>query len=163
LHMSNSNASNSTGSITKSYWLGLYTKNASSLSLLSSVSRTYAWQFHGTVSSWSLNSGHRILTADIAGSLPAGDYWAAQIDRTTSGGANATVVNMVLSNFAPASTVFNGMMGVAPSNTLQPKLGQGMYSVSTTGLPSAIAFSEITAAGSMVFRPAIFRFVNGTV
>jgi hypothetical protein len=163
LPVSYSNATNSTGSVTKSQWYGIYTRNESSLSLLSSTLSTYALTFQGTGANYSLFSSHRLLTIGFSGSLTPGDYWAGIIARTTTGGANATLVNAVISNHAPAAVAFGGLFGTAPSSTQQPQLGQGLYTASTTGFPGSIAFSQINGGNSQGFRPVVWRLTSGTV
>lgn len=154
------NATNSTGSVTLSYWMGFYTQNASTLSLSASTSFSTAIIFSGTVASYSLFSGMRLLTFPWSITVPEGELWIGHLSRTTSGGANASVSQMLISN---VNSNFVGFFGQAHSTTQQWTLGQGVYSATTSGMPNSIAFSQIQGSGSLNFRAPAIMFMNGTV
>lgn len=156
----NTNSSNSSGSHTISSWFGIYTRNASTLSLLSSVSTSLALTHSGTAGSYSLYSGLRNVSMGLTMTLTEGQYWIAQVSRTTSGGANGSYSNMLLSNLA---TNFLGQWSVAHNTTMQMTLGQGHYSVTTSGMPASIAFSAINGSNSLANRPPIFGLASSTV
>lgn len=155
-----SNATNSSGSQTVSFWFGLYTKNGSSLSLLTSTSSSTGVTQSGTVGSYSLYSGLRLFTIPMTTTVTEGEYWIALVSRTTSGGANASFSLMVVSN---ANSAFAGPFGVSNNTTQQYTLGQGVYTATTSGLPGSIAFSQIRGSDSLALRPAAVGFVSGTV
>lgn len=155
-----SNASGSTGSITASNWFAVYTSNVSTLSLLSSTSFTVALTFSGTDASFSLFSGVRNWTQGWTGSFSAGDYWVGVLNRTTSGGANASWNQLCVSMMASA---YVGLFGVAPNSTLQRLMGQGSYTATTAGLPDSIAFSQIHGSGTLPQRAPAWFLVSGTV
>jgi hypothetical protein len=67
---------------------------------------------------------------------------------------------MLVSNI---NSSFVGLFGVAHNTTMQFTQGQGMYSVSTSGLPSSVAFSQIRGSDSLALRAPALRFINGTV
>lgn len=156
-----SNSSNSTGSATISKWVGLYTQNVSTLSLLASTSTSQAVTFHGTVSSWSQHGGIRLLTIPWTQTITHGEYVIGIINRTTSGGTNCTVnFNLV----SQQNSTFGGIFNAASATSAQLMLGQGQYSASTTAFPASIAYSQIIGTGGGIeARPVIFRLISGTV
>lgn len=152
--INHSHATNSTGTVTISNWLGLYTKNNSTLSLYASTSNTLAFTFSGTANSVSY-SGWRNLTFPWSTSFSEGRYWLAQASRTTTGGANATISQYLASQI---NSNFLGVFGVATASSVQFTLGQGTYSASTTVLPASVAFSHIHGSGSLAQRFPIMQF-----
>lgn len=154
-----SNSSNSTGSVTISNWFGIYTKNASTLSLLSSTSTTNAITFSGTGGNHSLQAGQRLLTVPWTNTITAGEYWAACINRTTSGGTNGSYSQLLAQQVA---SNFSGIFGAASNATLQRRLGQGVYTASTSGLPNSVAFSQINGTGSLAHRPPMWFLISQT-
>lgn len=155
-----SNASNSTGSVTLSYWVGFYTQNVSTLSLASSASFSTGLTFSGTVGSWSLHSGMRLLTFPWTLTVQEQEIYIAQLSRTTTGGANASVSQMLVSQI---NSNFVGFFGASHNTTQQWTQGQGVYSVTTSGLPNSVAFSQIRGSDSIAFRAPAIMFINGTV
>jgi hypothetical protein len=161
LPMSRSNASNSTGSATISNWFGIYTKNGSTLSLVSSVLATFAVSFHGTVSSWSLHGGHRVMTAGFSGSLSNGVYWFGQATSMSTAGANGSAGRYCLTR---AALSFSGVLGDAATNRFQTMLGWGHLATTTNAVPASIAITNIAGTDiQFVGRPYLFHLVNGTV
>jgi hypothetical protein len=156
----NTNSSNSSGSHTLSFWMGLYTKNASTLSLYASGSGTTAITHSGTAGSYSFYSGLRLFTFGMTTTVTEGEYWVAFLSRTTSGGANGSYSNAVLSGLA---TNFLGMFGVSHATTAQITLGQGFYTATTSSMPNSIAFSQIQGSNSLQFRQPLFMFASSTV
>lgn len=156
----NTNSSNSSGSHTLSFWAGFYTRNASTLSLLTSTSSSTALTHSGTAGSYSLYSGQRLFTIPMTSTLTAGEYWVAFLSRTTSGGANGSYSNVAGSAYA---TNFLGHFGSSHATTYQFTLGQGQYSATTSGLPASVAFSQINGSNSAAFRPTILMLASGTV
>lgn len=158
--INNTNSSNSSGSHTLSFWIGIYTKNASSLSRVSSTSTSFAVTHSGTAGSYSLLSGMRLVSIPMTSTLTAGNYWLGFVSRTTSGGANGSYSNVMGSN---VNTNFVGFFNSAHNTTMQMTLGQGVYSATTSGMPQSIAFSEIRGSDSMALRPVIMMFASGTI
>jgi hypothetical protein len=155
-----SNNNNSTGSVTLSYHIGFYTQNVSTLSLASSTSISTALTFSGTVGNWSLYSGFRLLTIPWSLTVDEQELYIGQVSRTSNGGNNASVSQMLVSNI---NSNFVGLFGVAHNTTQQWTQGQGVYSVTTSGLPSSVAFSQIRGSDSLALRAPALRFINGTV
>jgi len=155
-----SNANNSTGSVTLSYWVGFYTQNVSTLSLASSTSFSTGFTFSGTVGSYSLFSGMRFLTFPWSLTVPEQEIYIGQLSRTTTAGANASISQMLVTN---VNSNFVGFFGQSHNTTMQFTQGQGVYSVTTSGLPNSVAFSQIRGSDSLALRAPAIRFFNGTV
>lgn len=136
VHLTNN--TNSTGSVTLRMYVGLYTRNGSSLSMLSSTSTAYDLTFSGTVRN-SIQAGNRNATIGWTQTLTEGDYWLAFVSSTSTAGANLT-----LSLYAGSGIVstLSGNLNEAATGTAQRVLGWGGYTTNTTGMPT-IAFSEI--------------------
>lgn len=155
-----SNATNSTGSHTGSVWIGIYTKNAATLSLLSSQSTSYGMSGSGTLNS-SINAGLRLFTMGFTGTLTAGNYWLAQVFNSSSSSMNGTI-NLWANSGNAAAAQMGGIMGVATNNTNQLNLGFGLYSSSGYTMPNSMAFSQITGsvAGGFRMNKVIFNGSN---
>lgn len=160
LPMHNTNSSNSSGSHTLSFWVGIYTRNASSLSLYSSISASTALTHSGTAGSYSLYSGIRHFTIGMTNTFTEGEYWIGFLSRTTSGGANGSYSNMVVSN---VNSAFQGFFGSSNNTTMQFTLGQGVYTVTTSGIPGSVAFSQIRGSDSMALRAPMMLFASSTI
>lgn len=158
--IANTNSSNSSGSHTLSFWVGVYTRNVSSISRLYSTSGSTALTHSGTAGSYSLYSGIRLFSIPATSTFSAGQYWIGVVSRTTSGGANGSYSQMVLSNVA---SNFMGFFGSSHNTTYQLTLGQGVYTATTSAIPNAVAFSEIRGSDSMVLRAPMVMFGSGTV
>ena len=156
----NTNSSNSSGSHTISSWVGIYTRNASTLSLLVSTSTSLALTHSGTAGSYSLYSGIRLVSIPFTTTLQSGEYWIAQVSRTTSGGANGTYSNLVGSNIA---SNFLGFWSSSHNTTYQLTLGQGVYTATTSGMPASVAFSQIRGSDSFGMRSPLIMMASGTV
>lgn len=160
-----SNASNSSGSITLSQWVGIYTRNASTLSLLTSTSISTNFTGSGTVGSYSLYGGRRWQSMGLTTTLSSGDYWLAVVNRSTTGGAAGHTINQeLMTQFSNATfSGWSGVLGVATNASMQHMKGLGTYSVSTSGIPSAINFNQLTGTGTLVMQPPIYALLSGTV
>lgn len=160
LPMNFTNATNTTGSATVSMSIGFYTNNASTLSLLSSVSYSAAVTYSGTVNN-STFAGLRLHTLPFTGTFTEGQYYVAIWSRTTSGGANGTL-NQILASQMNSS--YSGLYGVASNTSMQYTRGLGHYSVTfSTAIPSAVPFTDIRGVSSIVLRQPVFYLLNGTV
>ncbi len=157
--INNTNSSNSSGSHTLSFWLGIYTSNGSSLSLLTSQSSTTAITHSGTAGSYSLYSGMRHFSMPMSTSFSEGRYYVGIISRTTSAGANGSYSQFLVSNL---NSNFLGQFGVAQNTTMQFQPGLGVYSATTSAFPSSVAFSQIRGSDSAAQRPPILIFANST-
>lgn len=156
----NTNSSNSSGSHTLSFWVGLYTRNISTLSLLMSTSASTAVTHSGTAGSYSWYSGQRLLTVPWTTTVSANEYWIGVISRTTSGGANGSYSMLHGSNMA---SNYLGIFGTSNNTTMQLTLGQGVYTATTSALPASVGFTQIRGSDSMARRPVFIVFASSTV
>ncbi len=156
----NTNSSNSSGSHSLSFWAGVYTRNNSSISLLSSTSTSTALTHSGTAGSYSFYSGIRHMTIPWTGTFTEGKYWVAFASRTSSGGANGTYSNLVVSN---VSSNFLGYFGSSHATTVQMTLGQGVYTTTSAGLPDSVAFTQIRGSDSAGLRFPNIYFASSTI
>jgi len=156
------NATNSSGSITLSQWVGLYTQNVSTLSLISSTSVTTNFTGSGTAGSYSRYGGPKHLTIPWTMTLTGSDYWMGINLRTTSGGvAGHTVNQLLLSKFT--TDPWSGIMGAGSNASDQRLLGLGVWSVSTAGMPNSVAFTDLRGSGSLVLRAPVWHLRSSTV
>jgi hypothetical protein len=136
----------------------LYTKNGDTLSLATSGSQSIAITFSGT-SRGSLNTGIRHFSIPLSADITGGNYWYGAGSVTTTGGANASLSQLVVSQF---NSTFLGPWGVAANATYQKALGYGSYSANTTAPPSSIAFTQINGSGLWA-RDQYVVLANSTV
>ena len=155
--ISHSNATNSSGSATLSYWFGFYTRNASSLSRFASSSFSVAITASGTVGNYSLKAGQKCLPMPWTTTIPAGNYWIAINMRSTTGGANMSFGFRAASQWA---STYSGWFGSASSASNQSAIGVGIYSATTAGLPSAISLTQILGNSSAFQRQPLVMFVS---
>lgn len=153
------NATNSTGTVTISYSFGMYTKTSNSLSLAHSTTGTVAITFSGTVNN-STNAGIRLVTIPWTTTFQDGRYYVAVASRTTTGGANCTVSQMLVSQL---NSNFSGFYGVNSNATHQWPLGFGVYNSSSTGFPNPVEFSRINGSASLAARPPSWFMISSTV
>ena len=155
----NTNPTNSSGSHTISFWVGLYTQNVSTISLLQSTSTSVNVSQSGTIGSYSLFSGVRQLTVPFTTTLTQGEYFLGVVSRSTSAGANGSYSQLQQSN---VNSDYRGLWGAAVNATNQVFPGVGFYSTTTSGLPGSIAFSQINGTAAGAFRPPVVIFQSGT-
>jgi len=158
---------NSTMGLSLTLSWGLYTRNGSTLSLLSDYTAQTTFQTGtiGTVNS-SIYNGIRLWTLGLTKTLSEGQYYVGMISSVTN--TRGTVSNVVASQ---QNSSFFGLFGQAYALTAQYTRGLGLYTTSTNAFPSAVAISELygaatytTAAGSAtnVLRPPLFYLVSQT-
>jgi hypothetical protein len=135
---------------------GVYTRNASTLSLLNSSSGSFSINGSGTASS-NNNSGWRNITMPWATTQTAGIYWLATRGSTATAGNNAS---LSLARVSVQSSSFSGLMGVASNRSAQAVLGLGYYSVSSGGLPASIGFNQIDGSAPIAQRRPMAWFVS---
>lgn len=156
----NTNSSNSSGSHTLSFNVGIYTQNDSTLSLLASASRTTAITHSGTAGSYSLFSGVRLFTIGMTTTLTYGKYWIGFMSRTASGGANGSYS---IAYATQLGSNFLGHFGSSHNTTYQYGLGKGVYTNTTASMPGSVAFSQIRGSDLQVLRPALVMFRSSTI
>jgi hypothetical protein len=158
-----SNATNSSNSFTVSLWMGFYTRDVSTLNLLSSYSTSYNITNSGTVGSYSLYGGLRLLSISITNTVTLAEeqYYVGMLSRTTTGGgAGMSMSNMLASQL---NSSFSGVFGVASNVTVQYTRGLGMYSATTSAMPVSVRFNQLTGNSSAYLRQPLWYVVNGTV
>ena len=156
----NTNSSNSSGSHTLSFWAGVYSRNASTLSLIVSGSNSTAITHSGTAGSYSLFSGLRLYTIPLTTTLAEGQYFVGMLSRSASGGTGGSYSQMLLSQFA---SNLQGLFGAVANATVQLDVGKGHYSASTSGMPASIGLTQINGSNNLVFRPPVFMFASSTL
>lgn len=153
-------ATNSTMTVSCTVYMGIYTKNGSTLSQLTSGSGSFSINGSGTASS-SANSGPRWATMTLnAGGSISGDVWFAFKSSTATAGVNATLSNLVASRI---NSTWSGIIGVGTAASVQSLPGMGFYSATSSALPNSMAFSHITGNSSTAQRPQIFWLTNGAL
>jgi hypothetical protein len=160
----NTNTNNSSGSHSLTFAVGLYTRNASTLSLLGSTSASTAVTHSGTQGSYSLFSGMRHFSIGSTRTVTAGRYWMAFASSTSSAGADGSYSNALEAVYSAnsASNNFNGFFGVAQNNSQQFTLGQGFYSAATSGMPASIAFSQVNGVTALAQNMQMLMFASST-
>lgn len=153
------NATNSTGSMTVSMSFGLYTKNGASLSLAHSTTGTLPITFSGTVNN-STYAGIRLFTIPWTTTIDDGRYYVAVASRTTTGGANGTASQVLVSQM---NSNFSGLYGQNSNRSDQWPVGWGVFSASSTAFPNPIPISQIDGTASLAARPPSWFMINGTV
>lgn len=166
MYLSNADNANSTMGLSITLSWGLYTRNASSLSLLTDYSSTTTFQGTiGTVNS-NLYRGIKLWTIGLTKTLTEGQYYVGMISSVTN--TRGTISNVVASQL---NSSFFGIFGQAHALTAQYTRGLGLYSTTTNAFPSAVPINQLygaatftTAAGSAtdVLRPPLFYLVSQT-
>jgi hypothetical protein len=161
--MSLSTSSNSSHGGTISISAALYTKNGSTLSLItgSSGSQSWAWTNTSNNSTQQL-SNIRLFTVPMTVVATPGVYYLAGWIRTSSANANWYTGSAVyLENYMNANTR-SGHMGSNSAQSVQ-FIGpvNGVFTASTTSMPASIAISDISHNNARGIY--MVAFTNGTV
>ena len=151
--------STANASATLSFFWGLYTRNGSTLSLLTNISTAAGSQLSFSTANSSLYHGIRLFTAGITNTLTEGQYYIGLMSRATTAGASISFSNLVISQ---QNSTFSGLFGAASNATVQYTRGLGRYSATTAGLPAAVPFSDIQGNSSAFLRAPIFYLVSQT-
>lgn len=157
-----SNATNSSNSCTVSLSFGIYSLNASTLSLIGSNSTSFNISNSGTAGSYSLYSGARLITLGMSSSLSAGDYYIGIWSHTTTGGGAGMTINQIARS--ALNSVFAGRIGLANNASYAHEMGLGVYSVSfSTNMPSAMSMTQIiNGTATVVQRQPFYSFAHTT-
>lgn len=154
----------STEAQTLSMYVGLYSLNGSTLSLASSGSQSYAWTNNSNGSSASL-SGIRRFSAPMNVNYTGGfDLFVGVMSNTTFANTNGISLSNVVVPLGPGPQL-QGLIGQTQVNSMQFVPGQGFFSATSAALPSSIALSQISGAGSggnAIDYYAPVQFVNMT-
>lgn len=150
-----SQATNATLSVSNTVAWGWYSRNVSTLSLYKSGSGTFSINGSGTASSAN-NSGIRLVSFGSTDTITEGNYYLGVVWRTSSGGANASLSHLCVSQFA--STI-SGYIGLATNSRMYGICG--VWTSTTAGpVPNSVAFSDIRGQSSAFLRPPICWFTS---
>lgn len=141
-------AANSTGTVTIRVELGVYTDNASTLSLSMSTFFQDTITMSGNNATSSSYRGFRMVPFNWTQTLTSGNYYIGLwSSRTTSGGAN--VLSFSFLGMTQAGTAYSGWFGSASNTSINSVLGQGLWAGGTTdALPSAMNLTSISGTGT---------------
>ena len=138
-----SSSSNSSHAGVLSVYVGLYTRNGSTLSLASSGSQSFQWTNTSNNSLASIAS-LRAFSVPINVNYSDGkDLWVAVMTRSSTTNANWFTASNVLQSSGIHSGQLVGLIGEA-SNATRGQLGFGRFSASSSVLPDSMGFSQIT-------------------
>lgn len=136
---------------------GIYTRNASTLSLLHST--TFSTAVTVSTGNTSLFQGPGFFTVPWTSTVSAGNYWFYAAWGSTTAGANASITMYhVTNNGSSVSRLF----GQASNATRQLPLGMGRHTASASIAPASLAFSHIAGVNGADRRPMFFQFGSGT-
>jgi hypothetical protein len=154
----------STMAQTISAYVGLYSLNASTLTLLSSGSQSYAMTNSSNASNASI-TGIRRLSVPINVNYTGGfDLFIGQMTNTTFANTNGMSFSNVVVPLGPGQQL-QGYIGQVPANSMQFVPGMGLWSTTSAAMPSSMALSAISGAGSggnAVDNYSPVQFVNVT-
>jgi len=149
-----------TGTFTWSHSFGLYTRNASTLSLLYSTSNTQSVTYDPTAIT-SLQ-GVKLMTIPWTTTIPAGYYYAVIIESSSTSIDDFVFQPMCMSK-GNVNNVLSGFWNSASTRVAANPWGWGTHSVTSSALPSSMAISDINASNTgALFQPMWFG-INGTV
>lgn len=154
-----SQSTSTAGSATLSFYWGAYTRNGSTLSLLTNYSTVFGSNITFSATNSSLYHGIRLASAGITNTLTEGQYYVGWMCRSTTGGGAMSLSNIIVSQ---QNSSFSGLFGVSSAATNQYTRGLGQYSATTANLPASVAFTEIQGQSSAFLRPPIFYLVSQT-
>lgn len=161
-----SSSSNSSHGGTLSLGFGIYTKNASTLSLATSLTGSYAWTNTSNNSQSVLASARAWTLSTNSIDMPPGIYWVAAWSRTSTVNANWITLSNRIANIptgGSGAALALGEFLSATSASYQALLGQGFLSVTSTNIPASIAFSDITGSFGSAYGFPVFVMANQTL
>jgi hypothetical protein len=152
-----STSSNSSHAGTLSWALGIYTNNASTLSLSTSGSVSYAWTDTAGQSSASLQS-QKILSLPINFVGSPGIYYLAHLSQTATANANwITISNQLMGINTP-----NGSFAGASSGTFNNMPGLGHWTAATAALPVSMSIAHLRLNQPPDSQMQMITFCNTT-
>jgi len=151
--------STANASATVSFYWGAYTRNGSTLSLLTDVSTVLTGQFSFSTANSTIYRGIRLWTTGITNTLTEGQYYVGMMSRITTAGSSISFSNLVVSQ---QNSAFSGIFGQVTNATDQYTRGLGRFSTTTANLPSSVAISDIQGAQAAYIRPPLFYVVSQT-
>ncbi len=127
--------------------LGIYSLNASSLSLISSFTQSTLCSVTGSTSSVSFQGLKNFPITVGPMVVSPGNYWVALASSTASAGnAIAAAISNVMYSFAGNQSLYKGVFGSSSAASAQYRLGVGFMSVTSASIPVSIALSDISGA-----------------
>lgn len=161
--MTVSSSSNSSHAGVISMYVGIYTRNGSTLSLASSGSQAIQWT-NTSSNSISVLTGAKLMSCPINVNASPGDYWVAMMTRTSTTNANWFTASNA--RYTAIGGQVNGLLGEASNITHQRLPGFGLYSATSSVLPASMAFTDIRGWGSSTvpnnFLPPHIALINFT-
>lgn len=148
-----------TATVSASASFGLYSNNASTLSLIGSTSGSITMNGSGGTAS-SLYIGWRGWSFGSTTTLQPGQYYLAFGSSTATAGGAVTFQNMLASQ--QGNTSYAGLLGQSSSASNQVTLGLGLFSTTTGAPPSSIALSAIQGTATSGLRPPSIYATSGT-
>jgi hypothetical protein len=150
--------SSGSASGTMDFSLGIYTRNGSTLSRMSSSYTQYRWSFNHGVNNTSYDRMKLVKVPITNMSFDQRDYWIGlSMNKSSSGqsfGASAIVAEVVSGDFA-------GEFGKATADTWQRVLGWGQYR-SSGALPASIVFSQLNGTAATAIRAPLMYLAGYT-
>lgn len=144
---------------TLSVYAGIYSRNGSTLSLLTSGSTNYQFTNTSTASTASIVGMKKLSIPFSYNHTFTGDVWVAFMSRlSTVGNAILGVTNMM--HTAATAMTMGGLIGEVVNVSKQIIPGMGFMSVTSAAMPSSIAFSAIVGSNGLNFP--YMNFVNYT-
>lgn len=154
-----SSSSNSSHAGALSFDVGIYSRNGSTLSLVTSGSQSYQWSNTSDNSLGSI-SGLRRFSVPINFNAPGGgDYWVAALSRSDT--TNADWFSASNARVSMASSPLQGLIGEVSNSSKQLVPGQGLWSTTSVGMPASIALSDIRGMGAGVANNALPFVIAG--
>jgi len=153
--------SNSSNSFTCRFVVGIYTRNASTFSLLASTSKDFAITNSGTVGNYSLVDGIRLMPIEWTRTVTAGDYYIGIGSSTTTGGG----AGMTMSNYVNVqlNSVITGVFGSAANATRGGPMGMGRWGDFTNVVPDSVSIGAISNQNAtLARRMPVFYFQSNT-
>lgn len=154
-----SSATLATMGIAMSQYAAIYTLNVSTLSSLSSGSTQATYSFVSNIAGNTefFTNAMRPISVPMNINMTPGEYYVGfnLITHTSSIGLTTTSLGFGISMIAGGSTqtVSNyAEMGAQTASSVNLQNGMGLQSVATTGIPGAIAISDINATGAFLSR-----------
>jgi len=153
------NAVNSSGALTITFFAGVYTRNASTLSLYGSSSSVFNIVNSGTQGIFSSIGGVRALPMGWTTTLTAGNYYMGIGLSTATASSNCSISQLVGVN--QGSTV-SGVFGLASNATQGMPLGWGRLTIATQQAPNSVLFADINQTASANRRALVFWMQSNT-
>lgn len=156
-----SSSSNSSHAGAISVYAGIYSRNGSTISTMSTASQSYQWT-NTSNNSFASVSALRRLSVPLNVYFQGGqDLFMAVMTRTSTSNANWFTAQNILQPLAGHTAQIQGLIGEVSNNTRQPMPFQGVFSASSSVLPATIGLSQITGGASSSisrFMPNVYFY-----